>query len=275
VRNNRFRRFFFSILGNKEKSVMKIVAFNVNGIRAILKKDFEKNIAELSPDVLVIEETKLSEELHIDFPFAPKGYDVYWTCSKLRKGYSGVAILSRIKPLNVTYGLLNEKYDDEGRIITLEFPHFYLVGAYVPNSGEGLKRLDFRMGFEDDLLAYMKALDSKKPVILTGDLNVAHEEIDIKNPKANVANAGFTPEERSKFSRLLSAGFVDTFRAIYPEKVQYSWWSYRFNARANNAGWRIDYFVVSSRLMPSVKDSVIHNEIQGSDHCPIELEIQD
>jgi exodeoxyribonuclease-3 len=254
---------------------MKIIAFNVNGIRAILKKDFAKSIATLAPDVLVIEETKLSEDLHIDFPFAPEGYTAYWTCSKLRKGYSGVAILSKSKPLSISYGLKEGKYDDEGRIITLEFPSFYLIGAYVPNSGEGLKRLDFRMGFEDDLLAYMKELDAKKPVILTGDLNVAHEEIDIKNPKTNVGNAGFTPEERAKFSRLLSAGFVDSFRALYPDKVQYSWWSYRFNARANNAGWRIDYFVVSSRLMGRVIDSKIHNEIHGSDHCPIELDLKD
>jgi exodeoxyribonuclease-3 len=254
---------------------MKIIAFNVNGIRAILQKDFAKDIETLNPDVLVIEETKLSEDLHIDFPFKPAGYEAYWSVSKLRKGYSGVAILSKVKPLSVHYGLKDEKYDDEGRVITLEFPSFYLIGAYVPNSGEGLKRLDFRMGFEDDLLAYMKELDQKKPVVLTGDLNVAHEEIDIKNPKENVHNAGFTPEERAKFSRLLSAGFVDSFRSLYPTKVQYSWWSYRFNARASNAGWRIDYFVVSARLMKEVQDSSIHNEILGSDHCPVELDLHD
>lgn len=254
---------------------MKIIAFNVNGIRAVLKKDFAKDIATLDPDILVIEETKLSEESHLDFPFAPKGYEVYWSTSKLRKGYSGTAILTKIHPLSVSYGLKDGKYDDEGRVITLEFDRFYLVGAYVPNSGEGLKRLDFRMGYEDDLLSYLQALDAKKPVVYTGDLNVAHEEIDIKNPKSNVMNAGFTPEERSKFSRLLSFGFVDTFRSLYPNKVEYSWWSYRFNARANNAGWRIDYFVVSSRFMSQVKDSSIHNEIEGSDHCPIELDLQD
>jgi exodeoxyribonuclease III len=253
---------------------MKIISFNVNGIRAVLKKDFAKDIETLNPDILVIEETKLSEDLHIDFPFAPKGYEVYWSTSKLRKGYSGTAILSKIHPLSVSYGLKEGKYDDEGRVITLEFENFYLVGAYVPNSGEGLKRLDFRMGYEDDLLPYLQELDKKKPVVYTGDLNVAHEEIDIKNPKANVQNAGFTPEERAKFSRLLSSGFVDTFRALYPNKVQYSWWSYRFNARASNAGWRIDYFVVSSRLMGSVQDSLIHNEIEGSDHCPIELDLK-
>jgi exodeoxyribonuclease-3 len=252
---------------------MKIISFNVNGIRAVLKKDFAQDIAKLDPDILVIEETKLSEDLHLDFPFAPQGYEIYWSTSKLRKGYSGTAILTRLRPLSVAYGLQDGKYDDEGRVITLEFEKFYLVGAYVPNSGEGLKRLAFRMAYEDDLLPYLQALDQKKPVIYTGDLNVAHEEIDIKNPKANVQNAGFTPEERAKFSRLLSAGFVDAFRALYPTKVQYSWWSYRFNARASNAGWRIDYFVVSSRLMGQVRDSLIHNEIGGSDHCPIELDL--
>jgi exodeoxyribonuclease III len=254
---------------------MKIIAFNINGLRAILQKDFANDIASLNPDVLVLEETKLSEDLHLDFPFQPKGYYPYWTVSKERKGYSGVAILSKSEPLNVSYGLQEGKYDNEGRVITLEFPSFYLVGAYVPNSGEGLKRLDFRMGFEDDLLAYLKQLDAKKPVVLTGDLNVAHEEIDIKNPQANVHNAGFTLEERDKFTRLLSQGFVDTYRALYPNKVEYSWWSYRFNARANNAGWRIDYFVVSQRLMDRVADSKIHNEIHGSDHCPIELDLKD
>jgi exodeoxyribonuclease III len=253
---------------------MKIISFNVNGIRAILQKNLAKDFDALNPDVFVIEETKYSEDLHLDFPFAPKGYETFWTCSKEKKGYSGVAILSKVHPLNVTYGLLDGKYDDEGRVITLEFPSFYLIGAYVPNSGEELKRLDFRMGFEDDLLAYMKTLDAKKPVILTGDLNVAHEEIDIKNPATNIHNAGFTQEERDKFTRLLNNGFVDTFRNLYPTKVQYSWWSYRFHARENNAGWRIDYFVVSKRLVPEVKDSLIHNEIEGSDHCPVELDLK-
>jgi exodeoxyribonuclease-3 len=253
---------------------MKIISFNVNGIRAILQKNLAKDFDTLNPDIFVIEETKYSEDLHLDFPFAPKGYETFWTCSKEKKGYSGVAILTKIHPTNVTYGLLNGKYDDEGRVITLEFPSFYLIGAYVPNSGEELKRLDFRMGFEDDLLAYMKTLDAKKPVILTGDLNVAHEEIDIKNPSTNIHNAGFTQEERDKFTRLLGNGFVDTFRNLYPTKVQYSWWSYRFHARENNAGWRIDYFVVSKRLIPEVKDSLIHNEIEGSDHCPVELDLK-
>lgn len=252
---------------------MKIVSFNVNGIRAILGKDFERDFLTLNPDILVLEETKFSEDLHLDFPFTPKDYLTYWTVSKLRKGYSGVAIFSRLKPLNVTYGLQNEKYDDEGRLITLEFPSFFLVGAYVPNSGEGLKRLTFRMGFEEDFLSYLKELDAKKPVILTGDLNVAHEEIDLKNPSSNVATAGFTPEERAAFTRLLNSGFVDTFRSFHPLEIKYSWWSYRFKARETNAGWRIDYFVVSKRLLPLVKDSTIHNEIEGSDHCPVELDI--
>lgn len=252
---------------------MKIVSFNVNGIRAIIGKDLAKDFEALSPDIFVIEETKYSEGLHIDFPFMPKGYEAYWTVSKERKGYSGVAILTKEKPLNVFYGLKDGKYDDEGRIITLEFPSFYLVGAYVPNSGDGLKRLPFRMTFEDDWKAYLQELDFKKPIIVTGDLNVAHEEIDIKNAAPNVGNAGFTPEERAKFSSLLSIGLVDTFRALHPTERKYSWWSYRFNGRATNAGWRIDYFLVSERLMKRVKASEIHNEIYGSDHCPVELDI--
>lgn len=270
--NQRAKRRPYHLIHFKGNT-MKIISFNVNGIRAILGKDFERDFATLNPDILVLEETKFSEDLHLDFPFAPAGYQSYWTVSKFTKGYSGVAVFSRLQPLSVTYGLEGEKYDDEGRVITLEFPSFYLVGAYVPNSGEGLKRLSFRLGFEEDLRAYMKELDAKKPVILTGDLNVAHEEIDLKNASSNVQTAGFTPDERAAFTRLLACGFVDTFRTLYPAKVQYSWWSYRFRAREKNAGWRIDYFVVSQRLMPLVKDSTIHNEIGGSDHCPVELDI--
>lgn len=254
---------------------MNIIAFNVNGLRAILQKDFAKNIARLDPDILVIEETKLSEEGPAAFPFTPEGYHVYWSVSKVKKGYSGVAILSKSEPLTVHYGLEEGAYDEEGRVITLEFPSFYLVGVYVPNSGEELKRLSFRMEFEDRLLAYLRSLDAKKPLILSGDLNVAHEEIDIKNPKDNIHNAGFTPEERAKFSRLLSAGFVDTYRRMYPEKIEYSWWSYRFHARENNAGWRIDYFLVSERLFSHVEDSLILTTVMGSDHCPIELRLKD
>ena len=250
---------------------MRFASFNVNGIRAILKKDFEKSFAALNADFVVLEESKYSEDLHLDFPFMPEGYHTYWTVSKVRKGYSGVVIYAKEEPLSVHYGLEDEKYDEEGRIITLEYPSFYLVGAYVPNSGDGLKRLDFRMGFEDDMLQYLKKLDAIKPVIYTGDLNVAHEEIDIKNPASNHKNAGFSDEEREAFGKLLDCGFRDTFRTLYPDTVKYSWWSYRFNARKNNAGWRIDYFVVSDRLMEHVSDSMIFDEVEGSDHCPVGL----
>ena len=252
---------------------MKIISFNVNGIRAILQKDFVRDFNNFDADIFFLQESKYSEDMHLDFPFMPAGYHTYWTVSKLRKGYSGVTVYTKEEPLNVFYGLDDEKYDDEGRVITLEFANFYFVGAYVPNAGDGLKRLDFRMQYEDDLLRYLNKLNSKKPVIYAGDLNVAHNEIDIKNPQANRNNPGFTDQEREKFTRLLSNGFKDTFRELYPTTVKYSWWSYRFNARANNAGWRIDYFVVSDCLMDKVKDSQIHNEIYGSDHCPIELDI--
>lgn len=253
---------------------MKLVSFNVNGIRAILQKDFVNDFNNLNADIFLLEESKFSEDMHLEFPFMPKGYFTYWSVSKLRKGYSGVTIFSKIEPLSVHYGLKDNKYDDEGRVITLEFDNFYFVGAYVPNSGEELKRMDYRMQYEDDVLEYLKELDKIKPVIYTGDLNVAHNEIDIKNPATNRNNAGFTDLERNKFARLLSNGFVDTFRKLYPTTVKYSWWSYRFNARKNNAGWRIDYFLVSSRIMDKVKDSKILNEINGSDHCPIELDIE-
>ena len=254
---------------------MKIISFNVNGIRAIIKKNLAEDFKALDADVFVIEETKFSEDEHKNFPFIPEGYIPYWSVSKTKKGYSGVCILTRIKPLDVMYGLDDGKYDDEGRIVTLEFDDFFLIGCYTPNSGEELKRLDFRMIFENDLKRFMVRLDKSKPVILTGDLNVAHEEIDIKNPKSNIHSAGFTIEEREKFTDLLSSGFTDTFRKMYPDTVKYSWWSYRFKARENNAGWRIDYFVVSDRLMDKVIDSKIHNEIYGSDHCPIELDLKD
>ena len=252
---------------------MKFISFNVNGIRAILQKDFIKDFNSFDADIFFIEESKYSEDMHLDFPFMPNGYHTYWTVSKLRKGYSGVTVYTKEEPINVFYGLEDEKYDDEGRVITLEFPTFFFVGAYVPNAGDGLKRLGFRMEFEGDLLAYLQELDAKKPVVYTGDLNVAHQEIDIKNPQSNHNNPGFTDQEREKFSILLSHGFKDTFRELYPDTVKYSWWSYRFNARANNAGWRIDYFLVSDRIMDKVKDAKIHNEIYGSDHCPVELDI--
>ncbi len=253
---------------------MKIVSFNVNGLRAIMQKDFEKDFKKLNADIFSLNETKLTEDLVFEFPFNPDGYEVFYTCSKLRKGYSGVAVFSKIKPISVHYGLKNEKYDDEGRVITLEFDKFYYVASYVPNAGEGLKRLDFRLEYEKDLIEYFAELEKKKPIVYAGDLNVAHEEIDIKNPKANEHNAGFTIEERNAFTNLLNKGYIDTFRYLYPDTVKYSWWSYRFNARLNNAGWRIDYFVVSSSLINNVKDSIIHNEIFGSDHCPIELVLE-
>lgn len=253
---------------------MKLVSFNVNGIRAILQKDFVSDFNRLNADIFLLEESKFSEDMHLEFPFMPKGYFTYWSVSKLRKGYSGVTIFTKFEPLSVHYGLKDNKYDDEGRVITLEFDNFYFVGAYVPNAGEELKRMDYRMQYEDDVLEHLKELDKIKPVIYTGDLNVAHNEIDIKNPATNRNNAGFTDLERNKFTRLLSNGFVDTFRKLYPTTVKYSWWSYRFNARKNNAGWRIDYFLVSSRIMNKVKDSKILNEINGSDHCPIELDIE-
>ena len=253
---------------------MKFISFNVNGIRAILKKSFIDDFDKLNADIFAIQETKYSEDLHLDFPFKPDGYYVYWTNSKDKKGYSGVAVFSKIKPLDVHYGLENEKYDNEGRVITLEYNNFYFVACYVPNSGEGLVRLDFRMNFENDLKEYLIKLDNRKPVIYCGDLNVAHEEIDIKNPKTNTMNAGFTKEEREKMTELLSNGFIDTFRQLHKDEIKYSWWSYMFNSRARNAGWRIDYFLVSERIINNVKVADIHNEIFGSDHCPIELDIE-
>lgn len=252
---------------------MKLVSFNVNGIRAILQKDFERDFYNLDADIFLLGESKYSEDMHLTFPFMPQGYHCYWSVSKLRKGYSGVTVYTKKQPINVTYGLEDGKYDEEGRVITLEFENFYYVGAYVPNAGDGLKRLDFRMTYEDDILNYLNKLNAKKPVIYTGDLNVAHNEIDLKNPQSNRNNPGFTDQEREKFTHLLANGYKDTFRELYPETVKYSWWSYRFNARANNSGWRIDYFVVSDRIMNLVKDSKIHNDIYGSDHCPVELDI--
>lgn len=252
---------------------MKFISFNVNGIRAILKKDFSKDFEAFNADIFALQETKFTEDLHLNFPFEPKGYEVYWTNSKVKKGYSGVAIFTKNTPISVHYGLLDHKYDEEGRAITLEFENFYFVSAYVPNSGEELVRLGFRMEFEKNLKEYLVSLNKKKPVVYCGDLNVAHNEIDIKNPKANVKNAGFTKEEREKFGELLDAGFVDTFRKLHPDEVKYSWWSYRFNARARNSGWRIDYFLVSNSIIDKLKKAEIHNEILGSDHCPVELDI--
>lgn len=254
---------------------MKIISFNVNGIRAILNKDFDSDFKKMNADIFSINETKLSEDGFKDvFPYNNADYYVFWTNSKIRKGYSGVAVFTKHKPISVHYGLENGKYDDEGRVITLEFDNFYYIACYVPNAGDELKRLDFRMEFEKDLVSYLNKLDKIKPIIYAGDLNVAHKEIDLKNPKANVNNAGFTIEERTAFTNLLNNGYVDTFRYFNPETVKYSWWSYRFNARLNNAGWRIDYVIVSERIINNVKDTFILNEVLGSDHCPVGINIE-
>ena len=248
---------------------MKLVTWNVNGLRACLQKGFAETFAALDADLFSVQETKMQPG---QADFAPEGYEEYLYSAE-KKGYSGTGCWCRQKPLNVQYGLGLEEHDHEGRVITLEYPDFYLVNAYVPNSQEGLKRLEYRMGWEDDLRGYLQGLDQKKPVIYCGDLNVAHEEIDLKNPKSNRGNAGFSDQEREKLTQLLASGFTDVFRALYPEAAEYSWWSYRFNARKNNAGWRIDYFLVSHRLMEKVRDCRIRGDIFGSDHCPVELEI--
>lgn len=247
---------------------MKFVSFNVNGLRAILKKTFIEDFYKFDADIFSLNETKLSDD---SFPFMPEGYNVYHTYSKVRKGYSGVAVFSKKLPLNVHYGLLDNKYDDEGRVITLEFEKFYYVACYVPNAGDELKRMEFRMQFEKDLIEYFSSLN--KPIVYCGDLNVAHNPIDLKNPKSNTHNAGFTIEERTAFNNLLSQGYIDTFRYLYPEVIKYSWWSYMFNSRKNNAGWRIDYYLVSEEIKVLVKDAEIHNDVYGSDHCPVSLTI--
>lgn len=247
---------------------MKFVSFNVNGLRSILKKTFIEDFTLMNADIFSLNETKLSDD---NFPFVPEGYNVYHTFSKVRKGYSGVAVFSKFTPLSVHYGLLENKYDEEGRVITLKFSNFYYVACYVPNAGDELKRMDFRMQFEKDLIEYFASLN--KPIVYCGDLNVAHNPIDLKNPKANTHNAGFTIEERTAFNTLLSTGLVDTYRYLYPENVKYSWWSYMFNARKNNAGWRIDYYLVSEEIKDKIIDAEIHNEVFGSDHCPVSLTI--
>ena len=250
---------------------MKFISWNVNGLRACEGKGFSDIFRQMDADFFCLQETKMQEG-QLDLAF--EGYDSYWNYAD-KKGYSGTAIFTRHKPLSVTRGIGIDEHDHEGRVVTLEMEQFFLVCCYTPNSQDGLKRLDYRMTWERDFRAYLMALDQQKPVILCGDLNVAHEEIDIKNPKTNRHNAGFTDEEREQFSTLLNSGFKDTFRTLYPEQVTYSWWSYRFQARQKNAGWRIDYFVVSERLMPQVKDAKIHTDIFGSDHCPVELELNE
>ena len=248
---------------------MKLISWNVNGLRACAQKGFFESMASLNADVICLQETKMQEgQFDADMP----GYSV-WFNSAEKKGYSGTAVFSRIAPLSVTRDIVIEEHDHEGRVITVEFEDFYLVNCYTPNSQKELARLDYRMKWEDDFRAYLKKLDEKKPVILCGDLNVAHKEIDLKNPKTNRMSAGFTDQERGKFTELLESGFKDTFRALYPDKVEYSWWSYMYHAREKNVGWRIDYFVVSNRIADKLKDSFILTDVYGSDHCPVGIEI--
>ena len=271
---------------------MRLISWNVNGLRACVDKaaiereeskagfdspereqarpkvkGFSEVFKQLDADFFCLQETKMQAG-QLDLQF--EGYKSFWNYAD-KKGYSGTAIFTRHEPLSVAYGIGKDEHDHEGRVITLEMPDFYLVCCYTPNSQDGLKRLDYRMTWEDDFREYLMSLDQKKPVILCGDLNVAHEEIDLKNPKTNRMNAGFTDQEREKFTTLLNSGFIDTFRTLYPEQVTYSWWSYRFQARQKNAGWRIDYFVTSQRLLPQIADAKIHTDILGSDHCPVEL----
>lgn len=247
---------------------MKLISWNVNGLRACCDKGFREAFQTLDADFFCLQETKMQEG-QLDLSF--EGYTSYWNYAE-KKGYSGTAIFTRLKPLNVTYGLGIDVHDHVGRVITLEMDNFYLVTVYTPNSQDGLKRLDYRMTWEDDFRNYLLELDKKKPVLVCGDLNVAHKEIDLKNPKTNRMNAGFTDQEREKFQILLDAGFIDTFRYFYPEQTGiYSWWSYRFKAREKNAGWRIDYFLASRRLADKLESAQIHTEIFGSDHCPVEV----
>lgn len=246
---------------------MKFISWNVNGLRACVGKEFEQQFKDLDADFFCLQETKMQAgQLDLSFP----GYESYWNYAD-KKGYSGTAIFTKHKSLSVTYGIDIDEHDHEGRVITLEMEDFYLVTVYTPNSQDGLRRLEYRMKWEDDFQAYLRKLDEKKPVIVCGDMNVAHQEIDLKNPKTNHKNAGFTDEEREKMTQLLSNGFIDTFRTLYPEQVTYSWWSYRFRAREKNTGWRIDYFLISERLKDRLEDAKIHTEIMGSDHCPVEI----
>ena len=249
---------------------MKFISWNVNGLRACVGKEFEQQFKDLDADFFCLQETKMQAgQLDLSFP----GYESYWNYAD-KKGYSGTAIYTKHKPLSVTYGIDIDEHDHEGRVITLEMEDFYLVTVYTPNSQDGLRRLKYRMKWEDDFQAYLHKLDEKKPVIVCGDMNVAHQEIDLKNPKTNRKNAGFTDEEREKMTQLLSNGFIDTFRTLYPEQVTYSWWSYRFRAREKNTGWRIDYFLISERLKDRLEDAKIHTEIMGSDHCPVEITLK-
>lgn len=258
---------------------MILMSFNMNSVNAYLKKGLVEQWQGYNPDILGIEELKMSEKTHENFPLTYKEHTPYWTVSKIKKGYAGTAILAKEKPLNVQYGLESGKYDDEGRVIIAEYKNFYFIELYVPNSGENPtpkekpKRLGYRMQFEEDLRNHLSELMKKKPIIVTGDLNVSHNEIDLKNPDSNHNSAGFTDEEREAFSKLLSIGLFDTFRYLHPEEAKYSYWSYRFHARKNNAGWRLDYFLVSESLLPKVRKSEILNDVYGSDHCPVLLDI--
>ena len=249
---------------------MKLVSWNVNGLRACLKKGFIESVTALGPDVICLQETKMERgQAQVELP----GYHEYWNSAE-KKGYSGTAVFTRQEPLSVSYGMNIERHDREGRLITLEYPGFWLVDCYTPNAQDGLARIDYRMEWEDDLRDYLMSLDRTKPVVYCGDLNVAHEEIDLKNPKTNRGNAGFSDQEREKMTRLLRSGFADTFRRLHPERTgAYSWWSYRFHARENNAGWRIDYFIVSDRLRDKIRRAEILADVEGSDHCPVLLEL--
>ena len=249
---------------------MKFISWNVNGLRACVGKDFEQQFKDFNADFFCLQETKMQAgQLDLSFP----GYESYWNYAD-KKGYSGTAIFTKHKPLSVTYGINIDEHDHEGRVITLEMDDFYLVTVYTPNSQDELRRLEYRMKWEEDFQSYLHKLDEIKPVIVCGDMNVAHQEIDLKNPKTNRRNAGFTDEEREKMTELLNNGFIDTFRTLYPEQVTYSWWSYRFRAREKNTGWRIDYFLISERLKDRLEDAKIHTEIMGSDHCPIEITLK-
>lgn len=250
---------------------MKLISWNVNGLRAVLKKGFEEFFYQIDADVFCIQETKMQEGQIEDFEL--KGYYQFWN-SAIKKGYSGTAIFTKKEPLDVYYGIGIQEHDQEGRVITLEFEEYYLVNSYTPNSKRGLERLEYRMIWEDEIRKYLTHLNKKKPVIMCGDLNVAHQEIDLKNPKTNHYNAGFTDQEREKMTELLNANFVDSFRWIYPEKIAYSWWSYMGNARQKDIGWRIDYFIVSEDSKDNIQDAYIYPEVYGSDHCPVGLEIE-
>jgi len=249
---------------------MKFISWNVNGLRACVGKDFEQQFKDFNADFFCLQETKMQAgQLDLSFP----GYESYWNYAD-KKGYSGTAIYTKHKPLSVTYGINIDEHDHEGRVITLEMDDFYLVTVYTPNSQDELRRLEYRMKWEEDFQSYLHKLDEIKPVIVCGDMNVAHQEIDLKNPKTNHRNAGFTDEEREKMTQLLNNGFIDTFRTLYPEQVTYSWWSYRFRAREKNTGWRIDYFLISERLRDRLVDAKIHTETMGSDHCPVEIDLK-